>query len=188
MKKLNNGKQKGFTLIELMVGIIILSILGAVFFVTTNTDKSKATAILTNATKTGNALQLSKADIPCYPSANHLDILNDGTKANIAANMDCGIPAGPNWKGPYLNGATFTAGGVLDLTTLVQGSTVNIMKAANVTNVGNTDWFLTIAGLPSNIESELVAACGGKCQVKAPLAPSGAVKTWSVYYKFDETR
>lgn len=185
MKQMNlkqKGKQGGFTLVELMVGIIILSILGAVFFVTTNTDKSKATALFANVTKGGSALQLSKADLPCYPK--RMDVLNLKAQA-LAANMFCGVDSTTVWRGPYLTGAAFDAAGNLDFGALVPTSVGTISTAPNAAN-GTNDWFITISKLPSTIENELMAACGAvKCISTAPVATA---TTWTVKYKFDETR
>lgn len=180
--KNQKGKQGGFTLVELMVGIIILSILGAVFFVATNTDKSKATAIFANISKAGQAFQLSKADLPCYPT--RFDVLN--TKANATpVNMSCGVDSTAVWRGPYLTGAAFNAAGELDLSSIVTGVTVIVYPWSSVTNVGMTDWRMNLQNVPVAVAQEIMNVCGAKCLYFPPSAPS---TTATVTYFFDTTR
>lgn len=174
--------QKGFTLVELMVGIIILSILGAVFFVTTNTDKSKATALFASISKAGDAMKLSKADLICYP--NRLDVLADKTKA-IAGNMSCGIDSQASWRSPYLHGASFDLAGNMDLSSIVPTMYAMTYNWASTTNAGHTDWWIQLYNVPDSLASEFLAVCKTKC---VGHAPGGAQTQWIISYKFDETR
>lgn len=172
-------KQKGFTLVELMVGIIILSILGAVFFVSVNTDKSKAIATFASISKTGDALKLSKADLPCYP--NRFDVLTDKTKA-IASNMSCSIDSQNSWRGPYLQGANFDVAGNLDFSSVVPTMYAIIYPFASTTNAGQTDWWIQLYNVPNTFADEFLNICKARC-ISRQFGTN-----WIIAYKFDETR
>lgn len=79
--------QSGFTLIELLVAIAILGVLAgvAVFAVGNLTEKSKATACVTEKRTVETAIDANKADLGTYPvnlSALKPNYMKDDVSAN----------------------------------------------------------------------------------------------------------
>jgi len=97
MKKLANGKRnRGFTLVELLVVVTILGILSTVVFlnVLRHPDKARQTAAKTQIGIFEQAIETFYIDTGGYPSN------EEGLKALVEKPMDSDVAA--RWDGPYL--------------------------------------------------------------------------------------
>ncbi len=91
------GREKGFTLIEIMIVVVIIGILGALILpnVIGRDDQARATAVNTDLQGLGNALELYKMDNYQYPST------DQGLEALIT--RPSGFPEPKNYNpGGYL--------------------------------------------------------------------------------------
>lgn len=95
LDKMENGRraiQRGFTLIELMVVVVIIGVLGALIVpnVLSRTDDARATAAKTDIASIMQALKLYKLDNQRFPSA------AQGLQALVE--RPASGPAAANWK------------------------------------------------------------------------------------------
>ena len=91
------SSQKGFTLIELMVVIVILGILAGVVVprIMDNPDKARVAKAKHDITALGSALDVYRLDNFVYPTT------DQGLEALVS--QPSGNPAAPNWKaGGYI--------------------------------------------------------------------------------------
>jgi len=92
------NRKRGFTLVEIMVVIIVLTILAAAITtsLTGRTDDAKVARARTDVATLEGALDLFKLDVGRYPSSEEtLTVLNVPPQSDDAA----------RWKGPYVKKA-----------------------------------------------------------------------------------
>jgi len=91
-----NSRQRGFTLIELMVVLVIIGVLAALVVpnVLERADDARVTAARTDVNNLMQALKLYRLDNQRYPSG------EQGLQALVS--KPTSGPAAPNWK-PYLD-------------------------------------------------------------------------------------
>lgn len=92
MRKRGREKQKGFTLIEVIIVVIILSLIAALIVprLFKKVEKSKRQITKTQIVMIENAVKMFKLDTGRYPATDEgLKILVENTNVN-------------NWDGPYL--------------------------------------------------------------------------------------
>ncbi len=89
---MHNKKQKGFTLIEIMVVVVILGILGALVVpnILGRTGEARGTAAKSDIQSISNALDLYKLDNHTYPST------DQGLEALVS--KPSGYPEAKNWN------------------------------------------------------------------------------------------
>lgn len=93
-------RQRGFTLIEVMVVVVILAILAAIIVprILSRPDQARQVAAKQDIIAIENAMELYKLDNGFYPSN------NQGISALVT--RPTGDPVPQNWNGPYLKGST----------------------------------------------------------------------------------
>jgi general secretion pathway protein G len=93
LKTLARGGQKGFTLVELLLVLVILGTLAAIVIpkFAGRTEQAKITAAKTQISTFSTALDAFEVDNGYYPKG------NDGLSVLVVAPRDA-----KNWRGPYL--------------------------------------------------------------------------------------
>lgn len=189
--------QAGFTLIELAVTVLIISVLGALLFgkFSGSTVSARATGLVTTLQITAAAMDRYKAELGCYP--NRFDALWDRTKA-AAPDTFCGLDHRPGWMEEFMKPQQVTAdapGNLMLLDDVQRGVTLAIARQAG--GLG-TRWVLTANNVPNDIARLAVAKCNGTDPNAAiPVAFNGNLKCiglangaelTNVTMKYSETR
>lgn len=175
-KSKGNKRQAGFTLLELMIGVAIIAILGAIVAPFMNSTKSKATAMLSSMDSLGQGASLLNQDGGCYPTL--LRALN--TQAD-SANSFCGINMTSNWRGPYAKGATFNAAGAAMLDTVATGITATIVRDTTT----GVRYGIQSANVPDEILREADSQCNksaGSTVCTTVLGTGGAPGTITKWF------
>jgi len=194
---MNRNQSAGFTLIELAVSVLIITVLGAVLYgkFSGSTVSAKATSLVTNMRGTAGSLDRYKAELGCYP--NRFDALWDRTKAT-AADTFCGLDHRPGWMEEFMKPQQVSAdapNNTMLLDDVQRGATLAIARQAG--GLG-TRWVLTAANVPNDIATLAVAKCNATDPSAAmPVAFDGNLKCigaangaelTNVTMKFSETR
>jgi len=155
-----NPIQAGFTLIELAVVVLIITVLGAILFgkFSGSTVSARATGINTTMQTTAAAFDRYKAELGCYP--NRFDALWDGTKAN-AADTFCGLDHRPNWQEAFMKPQQVNADAPNNLLLLDDVQSGVTMAIARQAGGMGTQWVLTAANVPNDIARVTISKCNG---------------------------
>lgn len=108
MMKLRKA-QSGFTLIEMLVALAILSLLALLASNAFDGSRTKAQAMIALGKQLGDANIQLKIDTGCY--VNHPKALFDPAAAKTPANNYCGMDFKNTWARPYLSQYTMSPDG-----------------------------------------------------------------------------
>jgi prepilin-type N-terminal cleavage/methylation domain-containing protein len=178
LHRVGRASERGFTLLEIMIVIVLLGVLAAVLIPKINLSKSKGSLLVTAMQDYGKALMNFKNDTSCYPTK--LAALYDKTQADQSF---CGIDLRDTWREPYIQKATFDSSGNIMIGQIVTSAFISILQTPNATG---TAWVLRANGIPKDILDEAVKSCNGtNSQVgRCTSAPGGATGTLDMI--FDE--
>lgn len=178
MRKQNNGKQGGFTLLEMMVVVTLLGILAAALIPKISLGKSKGALLYSTMADYGKALSNFKNDTACYPTK--LSALYDKTQADSSF---CGIDLRDTWREPYIGKATFDSSGNIQISQIVTGVTISILQEPNSTG---TAWVLRATGVPNDILKEAGISCNGSNSQVGKCTTTPGSATGTLDFVFDE--
>lgn len=149
--------QSGFSIVEVMVIIGIMALFASIYMVSTSTDSSKATALLSSMQTASDSLERLKMDAGCFP----VDPEALWTKsAATSSNMWCGEDATNSWDGPYMKPVPFD-------TTNQALESYNVGSAVEVTFTRETGgsngyyYYLHAANLPTGVVEAALLKCNG---------------------------
>ena len=186
--------QSGFTLMEMIVVLAVITIVAGLSLFAYNGDKAKATELYSKMSQYGSAMSRMKLDTACLPTKT--GALYDQT---LADESFCNKDLRANWRGPYIKaGQLHSNNQDLSLTEFAPGAYLSISLEDNINGNGNTrQWTLTAHDIPEDIAAVAMEICNkgytdanqtafkqGNCV--SPVDVSGGSDVTTFRYIFDE--
>jgi prepilin-type N-terminal cleavage/methylation domain-containing protein len=172
--------QRGFSAMELIIVLAIISILVGAYAFSYDPSNAKATTLLSTSQEYANAMKRAKADMSCYPT--RMDALF--VQASSATSF-CGTDLTTQWKGRYAEIANADAAGNLVLNNLGVGVTMSIVNNADATG---THWLINVANVPNDVITKATNNCnGGAAATGKCVGTPGAAGTGTFTLEFDLT-
>jgi prepilin-type N-terminal cleavage/methylation domain-containing protein len=185
--------QGGFTLIEILVALVIITLLVTAIASQVDLSHSRADTLIAQMTDLGNANQRLKADTGCY--VNMPQALYDNNTAQQTANNYCGVTFSSQWNGPYVSRFSVSNGGAAKLDKIAPGATMSFGQEAD--SNGGQIYFVHADGIPADIVKQALQTCNGsndtsatfennKCRVS--IGGGGGAQLGTVDMLYDQTR
>ena len=182
-KTYRGNAEKGFTLVELLIALVVIVVLAGISLTYFNTSGSKGKALFAMMSETADAAEIFRADVSCYPLTTGV-LLQDPGKANKTASWCPNLSVGANWKGPYIKPNPLVNGNIVlgnispNLTLHVarcvgtncrQSGPTGAAVKVNTNGIGaggpmsanNTYWMLVANNVPKDIAIAAVTSCNG---------------------------
>lgn len=153
---LKKYKQKGFTLIEILVALAILSVLAVLAATAFDGARSKAQAMLSLGKQVGEANIALKTDTGCY--VNKPQALFDSVEAQKPANNYCARTFGNTWARQYLPQYTVNASGELLIEKIAAEVTV-ALKSDPID--GFKRYYVRFNNVPVDVIKQALLECNG---------------------------
>jgi len=149
--------QAGFTLIEILVALSILSVLALLASNSFDGSRTKAQVMISVAKQIGDANIQLKIDTGCF--VNNPSALFDTAAAQVPANNACGRTFGNTWARPYLSQYPTSAAGNLRVDKI--SAEVEISLPAHVVIDGMKKYFVRFDNVPKDIIKQALIECNG---------------------------
>lgn len=172
-------RPRGFSALELIIVLSLVSILAAMYVFNYNSDNSKAATLLNVTQEYANAMKRAKADMACYP--NRMAALFDRSQANTSF---CGINLTNQWNGRYAEVAPTNAAGAVLLNNVSNGVAVSIV---NVVDAAGTRWRIQASGVPNDVLNRAVNVCNGGAANGRCIGTPGGSGSGTFEIEFDLT-
>jgi prepilin-type N-terminal cleavage/methylation domain-containing protein len=154
MKRTNLAKQKGFSLIELLVALALLTLLAVAIAGAFDGSRSRAQALLSMMSELGSAQARHKNDTGCY--TNKPLALFDPATGQAAANNVCARAQTNTWNGPYLTRFTADGSGSVVADKVAEGVLVSFgVESAGV----GKRYFVHTINLPDDVARQTLQEC-----------------------------
>lgn len=195
MFALRKKMQAGFTLIEILVALALITLLAVGISLTFDGTRSRAQTLVSTMSELAAANMRLKNDTGCY--ADIPALLFDSTYAsNTNANF-CGRSLTATWNGPYVAAFPTAGTGLVNLDKVADGVTIDFIRANNIAGGARNNsmkYIVRAAGLPDDIVRAALFECNGsdanvndfragKCRGTAGTGSNGTFEML-----FDETR
>lgn len=182
-------KQKGFTLIEILVVVGIIAVLAFLGMSAIDTSRSKAQSMIALGKQVSDGSVRFKNDTGCYPLGP--TAMFDGTVGQAAANNTCNRALGASWNGPYL--AIYPVSGT---TTSIIADKVSsgVVVSLGKTGTGPVQYYVRFSNVPQDIVKQALQECNNDSTAVGSLGSqrcaagnlSAATTTFDMLY--DTTR
>lgn len=161
-------RQGGFSLIELMIALAILTMMAVMISKQFNTGKSKGQMLVTTLGTIGEAMNAQKLHTGCHVKRIELLYKKPDPAQNTAADNYCATDISSTWSGPYIDRQTSTDGGV-SLSLQKLGAGIQVFVRDTGTDQADTGadgpltdrvvYYLEAKNVPLDILKEALAAC-----------------------------
>lgn len=149
-------RQLGFTLIEILVALAILSVIALLASAAFDGSRSKAQAMISLARQVSDANITLKNDTGCY--VKNPKALFDVDAAQEAANNYCGRVFGNTWSRPYLAQYPVDSNGLLKIDKIAAEVTLGFATATSATN-NRKQYYIHIANVPKDVIKQALVEC-----------------------------
>ncbi len=158
-------KQRGFTLMELIIAITIIAILGIAILSIVQTDSSRATSLVDSMRTTSRGLQRAKMDMGSFPS--RLSVL--WTRADAtSANMYSGQASTTTWNGPYIGSTGTNAANAITMDAISSGVAIALARETGINY--NRMYYLRASNVPNSVITAALRLCNGSDATTATFA------------------
>jgi len=193
MKRNKIAAQGGFSLIELLVALTLLSVLAVAITGAFDGSRSRAQSLLSMMSELGSAQARQKNDTGCY--VNTPLALYDMAKGRDLSQNYCGRAQTKTWNGPYVSRFTANATGEVVADKIAEGVLVSFQRETG--GMGKRYYTRAVA-VPVDVARQFLQECNNsaeevtgaaafetnKCRLQAAIAG----ETVGVEMIFDETR
>lgn len=149
-------RARGFTLIEMLVALAILSLMALLAVTAFDGSRSKAEVMVALAKQVADANIALKNDTGCYVSVPQA--LFDTTAAQNPSDNYCGMTFGSNWARPYLAVYPVDASGDIKADKIAAGVTVSLTQQATASG---TIYAVKFNNVPLDIIKQGLNSCNG---------------------------
>lgn len=185
--------QSGFSLIELLVALVIITILATAISGAFDGSHSRAQTLVQQMAELGNANVRLKNDTGCY--VNMPQALYDPTSASSTSNNYCGRSFGKVWNGPYVNRFTPDSNGGAKIDKVSAEAVLTFGREDNAAT-GGKRYFIHAANVPNDIVKQAMQACNDTDDMSATFdqhkcraqAGTGTTEVGTFDMMYDETR
>lgn len=165
-KSIKHLRQQGFTLLELVIVLALISVLAGLSIFAYDGSRGQGIALYSTLTQYGDALKRMRVDTQCYPE-NTAALFN----RSQATDSYCGIDLQQNWKGPYTQAQQFgtNSTGNVDLQQYTPDSFMSIPNRAgagpgtpggDINQSGNRfQWTVVANNIPADIINVVMDEC-----------------------------
>lgn len=168
MNRTTRAAQGGFSLIELLVGLALLTLLAVAISGAFDGSRSRAQALLSMMSELGSAQAREKNDTGCY--LNKPLALFDATTGKDPANNYCARSQANTWNGPYVTRFTADNGGNVVADKVAEGVVVSF-PAPEAGGMGKR-YFITATGVPEDIARQTLQECNNKVDLATMQVPA----------------
>jgi prepilin-type N-terminal cleavage/methylation domain-containing protein len=193
MKRMSRAAQGGFSLIELLVGLALLTLLAVSISGAFDGSRSRAQSLLSMMSELGSAQARQKNDTGCYVNAPVA--LYDPVKGRDATRNYCNRAQTNTWNGPYVNRFTANNSGEVVADKVAEGVLVSFQRENG--GMGKR-YFVRATAVPVDVARQFLQECNNEStEVTGPAAfdtkkcrlqSAVAGETVGVEMIFDETR
>lgn len=164
-KNLKQLRQQGFTLLELVIVLALISVLAGLSILAYDGSRGQGIALYSTLTQYGDGLKRMRVDTQCYPQ-NTAALFN----RSQADDNYCGLGTlEQNWKGPYTESTQYggTSKGNIDLQQFgdtaflsIPNRVVNDLGDSGINDSGNRfQWVVVANNIPADIINVVMDEC-----------------------------
>lgn len=162
MSRFHKSAQSGFTLIEILVALALITLLAVGIALSFNGARSRAQTLLQTMSELASANVRLKNDTGCY--ADQPVLLIDSTVASTTAANFCAKSLVNTWNGPYV--AAFQISGTnVDLDKVADGVAVDFAQvkslAGGAFGTAGKKYTVSATGVPEDVVKAALQECNG---------------------------